>query len=66
MTNKCDQTASPLSANLLYFEVELIICGENSGLQENGAQELSVKVLIITCSTSWFHCLLVCYQCCDW
>lgn len=53
MTNKCcDQTASPISANLLYFEVEFIICGEKSGLQENGAQEPSVKILIITCPTS--------------
>lgn len=53
MTNKCcDQTASPISANLLYFEAVLIICGENSGLWDNGAQEPSVEILIITCPTS--------------
>lgn len=46
MTNKCcDQTASPISANLLYFEEELILCGEKSGLQENRAQEPSVEIL---------------------
>lgn len=64
MTNKCwDQTASPISANLLYLEVELIICSEKSALQENGAQEPCVKILIITCPPSVFHCLLVCCQC---
>lgn len=50
----------PVSANLLYFKAVLIICRENSGLQENGTQEPSVKILMITCLTSYFTvCLSV-------